>query len=70
MASGNIFTIADTSLYASWEPHEGGIAVLHIPGVGVINMSLEKAEEISEDLARQVQYGRWHAMEERNDSGI
>jgi hypothetical protein len=65
--SDKIFSRDDTSLYTSWEEEDGGIVVLHIPGVCEIKMTLAKAHEISQDLARQTDYGRWNAMEKRHD---
>jgi hypothetical protein len=65
MAIENVFSTEDTALYTSWDREHGGIVVLHIPGVGEIRMTLAKAEEISADLAREAEYGRWYAMEKR-----
>lgn len=63
----NVFSKDDTTLYTSWEPRDGGIVIIHIPGVGEIRMTLAKAEEISADLARQAEYGRWAAIEKKHD---
>jgi hypothetical protein len=67
MNDDRVFSRQDTALYTSWKPENGGIVILYIPGVGELKMTLEKAEEISGDLARQAEYGRWHAMEKRHD---
>ena len=66
MISDNVFDIEDTALYTSWQQENGGIVVIHIPGVGELKMTLAKAEEVSRDLARQAEYGRWYAMEARH----
>lgn len=58
-----VFTKEDTSLYSTWQPEEGGIVILFVPGIGEVRMTLDKAEEISQDLARQAEYGRWDAIE-------
>ena len=62
----DIFDKFDTSLYTSWKPEHGGVVVVHIPGIGELKMTLAKAEEISADIARQAEYGRWYAMEARH----
>ena len=62
-----IFDREDTALYTSWQSENGGTVSLFVPGVGEIKMTLAKAEEISRDLARQAEYGRWHAIEKRHD---
>lgn len=67
MVDDNIFNKDDTTLYTSWEPRNGGIVIIHIPGVGEIRMTLAKAEEISADLARQAEYARWAALEKKHD---
>lgn len=72
ISSDNVFSREDTAFYTSWQPDNGGIVILHIPGIGEVRMTLAKAEEISADIARQAEYGRWHAMENRkgkNDRG-
>jgi hypothetical protein len=66
--SNNIFTTEDTALYAIWKPENGGVVVLFIPGVGELQMTFAKAEDLAQDIARQAEYGRWYAMEERHDS--
>jgi hypothetical protein len=63
----DVFSTEDTALYSTWRLENGGIVCLIIPGVGEIRMTLGKAEEISRDLARQAEYGRWHAMEQHHD---
>lgn len=60
-----IFTLEDRTVYTTWDKEEGGIVILFIPGIGEIRFTLGKAEEIAESMARQVEYGRWNAMEER-----
>lgn len=66
MTDDKTFSIEDTALYTSWEPGDD-IIVLHIPGIGDLKMTLAKANEISADIARQVEYGRWYVMEKRHD---
>lgn len=61
-----VFGREDTALYATWHRESGGIVSLVVPGIGEVKMTLAKAEEISADIARQVEYGRWHAMEIRH----
>ncbi len=63
----DVFDRTDTALYTTWSRENGGIVSLLIPGVGEIRMTLAKAEEISADLARQAEYGRWAAMEDRHN---
>lgn len=68
MINDTTFSTDDTALYTSWRPEtEDGVIVMHIPGVGELKMTLPKAKEISRDLARQAEYGRWFAMEKRHD---
>lgn len=55
----DVFGKEDTSLYSTWRYEDGGIVSLIVPDVGEIRMTLEKAEEISDGLARQAEYGRW-----------
>ena len=62
----HIFDIEDTSLYTSWTPENDGIVIIYIPGIGTVKMTPAKAEEMSRDLARQAEYGRWYAMEARH----
>lgn len=62
----DVFDKEDTSLYVTWRYEAGGIVSLLVPSVGEIRMTLAKAEEISADLARQAEYGRWYAMEVRH----
>lgn len=59
-----VFGIHNTSLYSAWHRENGGIVSLVIPEVGEVRMTLAKAEEISESLARQAEYGRWAARNE------
>lgn len=62
-----VFSREDTTLYTSWLRDDGGVVILHIPGIGEVRMTLAKAEEISADMARQAEYGRWDAMEIRHE---
>lgn len=62
-----IFTIEDTALYTTWHLEDGGIVSILVPGIGEIRMTLEKAEELSKDLARQAEYGRWAKIEKQHD---
>lgn len=64
--SDQTFSTEDTALYTSWQRENGGVVIMHIPGIGELKMTLGKAEEISRDLARQAEYGRWYAMEARH----
>jgi tRNA(Ser,Leu) C12 N-acetylase TAN1 len=66
--ASDIFTTDDDALYAAWEKEKGAIVSLYIPGVCVVRMTLEKAEEISKELARQIEYGRWYEIEERHNA--
>ena len=61
-----VFTKDDHTLYTTWSKEEGGIIILVVPGVGEIRMTLEKATEISDDMARQAEYARWDAIENRS----
>ena len=63
MTLSRLFTTEDTTLYPSWQKEEGGIVILFIPGIGEVRMTLDKADEVSEDLARQAEYGRWYVTE-------
>lgn len=70
MALSRVFDREDTTLYSTWQPEEGGIVILFVPGIGEIRMTLAKAEEVSADLARNAEYGRWDAMEEAHEDKI
>lgn len=61
-----VFTTEDTTLYSSWSRDEGGLVTLFIPGMGELRMTFAKAEEVSAAIARQAEYGRWDAMEEKH----
>lgn len=56
-----IFETQDTDFYSRWHLEDGGIVCLVVPNVGEIRMSLAKAEDIAESIARQAEYGRWAA---------
>lgn len=63
-----IFTMDDTGLYASWEDNNDAAYVcLFIPGIGQVKMTLAKAEEVSDSIARQAEYGRWAVMEKKQE---
>lgn len=65
-----VFTTDDTTIYATWQKEEGGIVVLFVPGIGEIRMTLDKADEIADEIKRQSEYGRWNAMEEKHNSNM
>lgn len=59
-----VFDSHDTDLYSTWHREDGGVVCLVVPELGEIRMSLAKAEDISESLGRQAEYGRWAAGRE------
>ena len=65
-----VFTKEDTTLYTTWQSEDGGIVIIFVPGIGEVRMTLAKAEEIAQDLARQAEYGRWHEIEERHNAEL
>ena len=65
-----VFTKEDTTLYTTWQSEDGGIVIIFVPGIGEVRMTLAKAEEIAHDLARQAEYGRWYAIEEKHNAKL
>lgn len=65
-----VFDKEDTALYSTWQKEEGGIVILFVPGIGEVRMTLAKAEEVSADLARHAEYGRWAAIEDRHNAKL
>jgi hypothetical protein len=60
-----VFSREDEAMYATWHREDGGIVCLYVPGVAAVKMTLAKAEEISAELARQAEYGRWAASQKK-----
>lgn len=56
-----VFQSHDTELYSTWHSEDGGVVCLVVPDVGEIRMSIAKAEDIAESIARQAEYARWVA---------
>lgn len=53
-----VFNSHDTGLYSTWRTEDSGIVCLVIPEIGEVRMTLAKAEDVSDSLARQAEYGR------------
>ena len=53
-----IFNSHDMDLYSELHSENSGIVTIVIPEIGKVQMSLAKAEDLSQSIARQAEYGR------------